>query len=304
LEKIEYSDLNKFLVSIGVALMAISILILWLFFKEPFDLLIDKDRLDHLTNLAKAIITTRQGQVAKLLCFIPWLSLFLFLLGLLSLICGLLRWWKKQHLLDERDELTNKKLKKELEKLSEKEVEEKAETEYTETIEMQPEKREDQKEITNKENFIRSYLNVEQEISDKLRLLLSDQYRILTNYRLKQVEYDIILNAPLKQDADIIIQIKYYPNGANSPYLKGTLIKMEMAKKLYQETMKKKAKSVLIIVVPESKFNLFEIAKLKAVTKQIKHRDLKPANFSMHFMQENKLSELTKESINNIIDGD
>lgn len=300
MEKIEYSDLNKFLVSVGVALMTISILIVWLFFREPFDLLLEQKTIDNLTETAKTIILTRQGQVSYLLWIIPWVALILFLLGLTSLIIGLIRWLKKQRLLDERDELTNKKLQKELEKLSEKEVVAKAETEYKQTVDEQAQPAEAKTETSAKEQFVKSYLQVEQTISDKLKLFFSDKYRVLTNYRLKHFEYDIILNAPLKLDTDKIIEIKYYPNGVTSQYIRETLIRMEIAKGFYQETMQKPVKPVLIIVLPENKYNLFETAKLKETTKQLKH--IKLDNLSLHFIPQNKLNDLTKEWLTSIIE--
>ena len=300
MEKIEYSDLNKFLVSVGVALMTISILIIWLFFREPFDLLLEQKTIDNLTETAKTIILTRQGQVSYFLCIIPWVALILFLLGLTSLIIGLIRWLKKQRLLDERDELTNKKLQKELEKLSEKEVVDKAETEYKQTVDEQAQPAESKTETSDKEQFVKSYLQVEQTISDKLKLFFSDKYRVLTNYRLKHFEYDIILNAPLKLDTDKLIEIKYYPNGVTSQYIRETLIRMEIAKGFYQETMQKPVKPVLIIVLPENKYNLIEIAKLKETTKQLKH--IKLDNLSLHFISQNKLNDLTKEWLTSIIE--
>ena len=299
MEKIEYSDLNKFLVSVGVALMTISILIIWLFFREPFDLLIQKDNLENLTEVAKSIIITRQGRVSQLLCFIPWVSLFLFLLGLASLIIGLVRWWKKQHIIDERDLLTNKKLKKELEKLSEQEIVVKAETEYQETVD-EPAITTTTTETTKKEEFVKSYLQVEQIISDKIKLFFSDKYRVLNNYRLKQFEYDIILNAPLLNDRDIIIEIKYYPDGAMSQYIRETLIRLEIAKKYYQGTMQKDVKPILIIVLPEDKYNLSEIEKLKEIPEQLRH--IKLDNLSLRFIQEDKLNDLTKEWFTDIIE--
>lgn len=301
MEKIEYSDLNKFLVSLGVALITISILVVWLFFREPFGLLIEKKNLDNLTDIAKTIILNRQGQVSQLLHIIPWVALGLFLIGLTSLIIGLVRWLKKQRLLDERDELTNKKLKKELEKLSEKEVVDKVKAEYIQTVEEEPTVIETKaEETTAKEQFVKSYLNVEQKISDKLKLFFSDKYRILTNYRLKNIEYDIILNSPLKLETDKIIEIKYYPNGVTSQYIRETLIRIEIAKSFYQDTMQKPVKPVLLVVLPENKFNLFDIAKLKNTVQQLKY--IKLDNLSLHFLQENKLNELTKEDLTNIID--
>lgn len=300
MEKIEYSDLNKFLVSVGVALMTISILLVWLFFREPFDLLIAQKTIDNLTETAQTIIKTRQGQVIHLLCIIPWLAPVLFLLGLISLIIGLTRWLKKQRLLDERDELTNKKMQKELEKLSEKEVVDKAETEYKQTVNERDQPTEPKAETSAKEQFVKSYLQVEQTISDKFKLFFSDKYRVLTNYRLKHFEYDIILNAPLKLDTDKIIEIKYYPNGVTSQYIRETLIRMEIAKGFYQETMQKSVKPVLIIVLPENKYNLFEIAKHKETTKQLKH--IKLDNLSLHFISQNKLNDLTKDWLTSIIE--
>ena len=301
MEKIEYSDLNKSLVSVGVALMPISILIVWLFFREPFDLLIEQKTIDNLTETAKTIIITRQGQVSHLLYVIPWVALALFLLGLTSLIIGLSRWVKKQRLLDERDELTNKKLQKELEKLSEKEVVDKAETEYKQTVDEQDQPTEPKTETNPKEQFVKSYLQVEQTISDKLKIFFSDKYRVLTNYRLKHFEYDIILNAPLKLDTDKIIEIKYYPNGVTSQYIRETLIRMEIAKGFYQETMQKPVKPVLIIVLPKNKYNPSEIEKLlKETTRQLKH--IKLDNLSLHFISQNELNDLTKERLASIIE--
>jgi hypothetical protein len=219
---------------------------------------------------------------------------------LTSLIAGLIRWLKKQRLLDQRDELTNKILEKELEKLSEKEVIDKAETEYTQTVDEQAQPTEVKKEKSAKDQFVKSYLQVEQTISNKLKLFFSDKYRVLTNYRLKHFEYDIILNAPLKLDTDKIIEIKYCPNGATSQFIRETLIRMEIAKGFYQETMQKPVKPVLIFVLPESKYNLYQIENLKETTRQLKHKKLD--KLSLQFISQNKLNDLTKEWMTSIIE--
>lgn len=300
MQKVEYSDLNKFLVSIGVALIAISILIPWLFFREPFDLLIKADELEKLTDLGKEVINGRQEILKKLLCLIPWISLLLFLLGLSILIYGLIRWFKKQQLLDERDDLTNRKLKKELEKLTDEEVVDKAETEYQSTeSEIKEDESQETKPKSSKEQFIQSYLRIEQTFADKFTQFFSESFRVLTNYRIKHFEYDIILNAPLSQDEDKIVEIKYYPSGANRQYIRETLIRLEIATKQYQEVAKKSVKPVLLIILPEDKYNLFEIAKLKETPKQLKH--IKFDNLSLHFIREDKIAEMSKDWLTEII---
>lgn len=300
MEKIEYSDLNKFLVSIGVVLMSISILILWLFFREPFDLLLKQETIEKLTETAKPIIIKRQSQVSDLLSVLPYLAIVLFLLGLTSLIIGLVRWFKKQILLDERDELTNKKLQKELEKLSEKEVVKKAETEFKLTIGEQIQPTLIEKEISVKNTFIESYLKIEKVLSDKLKTFFAEKYKVLINYRLNSFEYDIILTTPRRFELDKIIEIKYYPNRVTTQNIRETLIRMDVANRLYQGTMKKPVKSVLIVVIPEIKYNIFEIAKLKETKNQLNLVVLE--NLTLHFIKENELINLTKEVLSVILE--
>lgn len=301
LQKVEYSDINKFLVSIGIALIAISILISWLFFREPFDLLIKADDLENLTELGKEVIKERQEFLKNLLCLIPWISFIFFLLGLSSLIYGLIRWFKKQKLLDERDDLINRTMTKELEKLTDKEVVDKAETEYQST-ETGDKEDEDQGTIpkSSKEQFIESYLNIEQTFSEKFNQFFSKSFRVLTNHRIKHFEYDIILNAPLSHDEDKIIEIKYYPSGANRQYILEALIRLEIATKQYQEFAKKPVKPVLFIVLPEDKYNSVEIANLKETPKQLKH--IKFDNLSLHFIVKEKISEMSQGLLSSYID--
>jgi hypothetical protein len=189
--------------------------------------------------------------------------------------------------------------------LKDEEVKAKAEEEYKQTIEEQTTNVTEQKatitaQTTEKEKFVQSYLNVEKIISEKLRQFFSDKFRVMTNYRIQHFEYDVILNAPLIQDEDKIIEIKYYPRGTTSVYIRETLMRLHIAQNVYQDTMKKIGKPILLIVLPKDKFNLFDIAKLKETPKQLKH--IKLDNLSLHFLEEEKLNDLTKEWLTTIIE--
>jgi hypothetical protein len=72
--KFEFGDLYKFVVSLGVVLISLSVLAPWLFLKEPFDLFKTDAELKAVTEVARAAILSRQESVAFILKFIPWFS--------------------------------------------------------------------------------------------------------------------------------------------------------------------------------------------------------------------------------------
>ena len=45
MSKFEYSDFYKFIASVGITLIALSVFVPWLFLKEPFDLLQRQDEI-------------------------------------------------------------------------------------------------------------------------------------------------------------------------------------------------------------------------------------------------------------------
>ncbi len=193
--------------------------------------------------------------------------------------------------------------------LKEDEVKKNAESEYEimaeeskikgikgEVAEVQPQN----EPSTAKDKFVKTYLSIEQIISDKFKLFFSDKFRIWTNYRIQQIEYDLILTAPLRQDEDKIIEIKYYPRGANLFYVRETLMRLYIAQKLYQETTKKATKPILLIVIPENKFILSEITKLSDAPKYLKQ--IKLDNLSLHFIKQEELNDLTKEKLSEMIE--
>jgi hypothetical protein len=130
MEKIEYSDLNKFLVSIGVTLIIVAFLLPWLYLREPFDLTLTQDQISKLTQDAQAIITIRQSFILKTISYVRFASLGLFIAGLISVVIGLWRWIKKQQDLDERERIITATHKHNYKKLTDDEITQKAQNEY------------------------------------------------------------------------------------------------------------------------------------------------------------------------------
>lgn len=107
MSQFEYTDLNKFRVSIGVFLIGLTFLLPWLFFRENFDLLIKSDDLKDFTDTAQQIIKQRQLFVSYFPLIIIGISICTFIIGILLCYKGYRGWSKNEKLKQEADKLSN-----------------------------------------------------------------------------------------------------------------------------------------------------------------------------------------------------
>src|SRR5712692_6901265 len=92
MDKFEFGDLNRFLVSLGLALIAGSVALAWLFFREPFDLTVTVETLQKMTPLARGVVERRQALMGSVLHVLPFVSAAGALSGVGLLMYGLKRW--------------------------------------------------------------------------------------------------------------------------------------------------------------------------------------------------------------------
>lgn len=122
MNKPEYSDLYKFIVSLGVILIAFAVLLPWLFLRESFDSLINTTELATLTPTAQALMTHRQNLALWFVQNIIWISALPAILGFTCLVSGILLWQRKQRLADTKDELETEKLRLEVKSMSPEQI--------------------------------------------------------------------------------------------------------------------------------------------------------------------------------------
>jgi hypothetical protein len=249
MEKIEYSDLNKFLVSIGITLIAIASVIPWLYLREPFDLNIEESQIQKLTESAQLVISKRQDFILYTINYIGYISIGLLCLGLGCIALGIRRWDKKQKDLDKRDEAITKKHEAELKQLTKEEIENKAEKEL-ETVkqDMEENKITPLPTMVKKNIFVPKYLQLERLFFEKLMLSLYPDFKVWSNNKIDDFEYDIILESSIKNRNDYIFEIKYFPKEYSKDVLQEAAIRLGIATKHYINKTKRAAKPILVIV--------------------------------------------------------
>ncbi len=215
MEKIDYSDINKFLVSIGLVLIAFSIIAPYIFLKEDFSIYINKSELVKYDLEIRNIITQKQNLIFNIQSKISCFSISLFILGLISIITGLFRWFKRQSKIDEKFDKELFKLDLEIKSLTPQEKIEKIENEVEEIqIAEQLESN-----ITpdyskeNKEILYNVYKNIETTFYNKFKKYNSLNFEVLTEQKIGLRTYiDVLMKSKSLANKDRLIEIKYYKN--------------------------------------------------------------------------------------------
>ncbi|MPV86434.1 hypothetical protein [Ostreibacterium oceani] len=265
MQKIDYGDINKFLVSIGLVLIALAVLTPYLYLKEDFGLYIEQSKIDQMQEPIKELITEKQNQVIKFQIFIPWVSLSFFLLGLTSTIIGLVRWFKRQSKIDEKFDKELQKLDLEITSLTPEEKEEKAkqEVEEIESVEQQVTSSPVVKPSTHSD-YVKAYMQIEKGITEVFENYKSPNFDVLSQQRIgNRYEIDILLQAKTKRFLDRIVEIKYFRNRLSLKIIRDTISRINTQISYYNQASNRRVVPVLLIVYSKETTTADDILKFQ-----------------------------------------
>jgi len=308
IDKIEYGDFNKFLVSTGYLLIAVGLLLPYFYLKENFDLQIEQEKIKGFTITAQKILNAKQSFALNLINVIPYLSIFSISIGTVFLSIGGYKWKNKQNIEDEKINEEISKLKKENRK-----------ADYDFDILKKGEKIPQEEVIKNKEIEIeieqpnissiektvsaQSYYLLENLISEKLRKEYSNKYNVLTNYKINNQEYDVILTSidnnisktGLNLSKDIIVEIKYTSRQINKRYVLDTLTRVAELIKRYPTAI---TNPVIIFVRTNSEQSFDENKIRKEIIEEWSEKTIRKWNIVFTTLKD--ISDLEFKTILNI----
>lgn len=265
MEKIDYGDINKFLVSVGIVLIGLSILTPYLYLKEDFGLYIELDKFEKFQEPVKNLILSKQCQVTGIQKLIPWISIGLFISGLTSLIIGLIRWFRRQTKLDEKFDKELQKLNLEIVALTPEEKEEKAKQEVQE-IEKIEQTQVTQQRVnqTSHSDYVQSYMRIEQNVADVFINYQSPNFDILPQQRIgNRFEIDILLKAKTKNYLDRIVEIKYFKNRLPIQIIREIINRLNTQIAYYNQASNRRSIPVLLIVYNKELISAEQILKFQ-----------------------------------------
>lgn len=255
--KVEFSDLYKFLTSIGLIFIASAFLFPWLFMKNELGIELSTEDYNSLIEKSKELADRRIDLNLTIVKLIPWISSSLLVLGLIMVFFGLKNWKKKQDVVDETENLNLFELRTKIQSLKPAEVKHKAETEIEEefTSEMNSKSKEEivSRDPQKNTSLRDSLLEMENRIFQKIIDYNTFQYKPMSNVKINDGnELDILLQAyNNRKKADVIIEIKYIQQFLNMGFIRETYQKVVELYGHYTRETKRKTKVILLIVIKE-----------------------------------------------------
>lgn len=210
--RLDFTDLNRFLVSLGIIFYVFAISIPWLFFKDNIGNKISHDDYTDLTSKSQNLIDSNHDYLLFISKSIPWISTSLVVLGSICIAFGLYKWWEKQKNLDEKEELELDLLRHDIATLDSEASIEKAKKEVAESIEVfKTEAQIDtqNENVKGKTEPWESLLNTEKAILSKIQKDNPINFEIKQNVKIADKYLaDIVLQSYTKDKLDRLIEVK------------------------------------------------------------------------------------------------
>jgi len=251
MNKIEFSDVYKFLASLGLIFFGLAFFLPWFINQNNSLLILEDEQIQKLTSTAQVIIENQQKTLFAINRLLPYLSIGLIFLGLLLLFWGVFQWRRRQLVLDR---IQDEELKsKEFLNISNQEKRNLIEDEIAMTEDI------NETVITSeldKQKDIDAYIHIENLIYLKVSKYYRTNYRPSQNIRIENFDYDIILKSiDNSRLADRIFEIKFFKKQLSFDLIKDSATKLIFACKNYEENFKRKTSAVLIIIYTENEYD-------------------------------------------------
>ncbi len=261
LEKAEYSDLYKFLTSVGILVIGLSIILPWLFLRDQLAVQVMSEDYEGMLSASQELTLEKLRLIKLSLSVIVVMSPTLFFLGIILTAYGIRRWNVKQRGIDELDQLELAEKRAQVRPLEKSEYQSKAQAE----VNSESREVEEAKPVTSTVDGSEPQSTVEPIPSDALanqlievEAILFDRfidynsfdYRIQRNVKLaNRYEVDMLLAAyNTSKHVDKLIEIKYFQNRLNMDTVVAARDELAKTMRYYNASTRRSVQSILILV--------------------------------------------------------
>tara|TARA_R110002050_G_scaffold116847_2_gene233409 strand:+ start:73908 stop:74825 length:918 start_codon:yes stop_codon:yes gene_type:complete len=252
--KIEFSDLYKFLTSTGLIVLGSAFFIPWLFMKQDQGLLISESEYKLLNEQARLLFDSRIELNLLISKSILWFSLALLIIGISTMCFGIWKWSERQKILDEAQNIDIAEKRVGQKNLKPSEVLRKADSEIEEEIEAKADDNKENivKEITpEKRNMLKSNLiDLENLFYQKILEFNTFNYKVSSNIKIAdKYRIDLLLNSYNNaKHRDVLVEMKFLQNKLSMQLIRDSYKHFREAFIYYTNTTQRKGTMVFIVV--------------------------------------------------------
>lgn len=281
MDKINYESFYKFLVSLGIILVALPFTIILFLFTDSFNLQISEADLIGYTKTAQTVIRLKQSVPLLIEQWYTWLIfIILFIVGIKLICIGLTKWHELQKIDDICKQLEKEKLEKEIsEKTADLSVKEIIQKNTDATFSEQ---------MTQNGNSIskQSFAAIEGFLIEQRFFSFIQSTRqsslVKHNIRIGSCKYDVVAFSTQLFEKDYVYEVKYMRKGITANRIEQFREQMTKLKQTFSENLNRIPYMVLAIIVPDDTYEQ---------TLSIVQKVEKWNNYSIEVMKESELPE-------------
>lgn len=256
--KIEFSDLYKFITSTGLIIVGSAFFIPWLFMKQDQGLVVSERDYQLMNEGARTLLDSRIQLNLLISKSILYISITLFVIGIISMCYGIWKWSKKQKILDEFQSIDIAEKRANQKNLKPKEVLEKADSEIEDEIKAESDiiKEKPEKKISkeSRNELKTNLIDLENHFYQKLLDYNTFNYKVSNNIKIAdKYEVDLLLNAyNNSKHRDVLVEIKYLQNKLSMQLIRDSYKQFRRTFSYYAQTTKRKGTMVFIVVYKDN----------------------------------------------------
>ncbi len=249
MEKLQYDSFYKFLVSLGVILIALPIVAL-VFIVNGEILLLSQVEYDSLSVFSLESIQQREQLYDFIVAWLPLATKILIPIGFILIIIGGIKWYLIQLQLDEQIKSDTIMKRINAKNMSATEIVAKAVEEVTDAEAEETEQIVEKPIRAPQHEKILKYMEIEDLCFAKAVREYSKKYHLKKSVRIGNCDYDFIAVSK-KDNVDILFEVKYWHQIPPTHITNSLAYKVFSAGQNYETETHRNFRSVIIIVVPK-----------------------------------------------------
>lgn len=208
MDKLQYDSLYKFLVSLGIILIALPIAALAYLINGDV-VLISQTEFDALSEYSQQTIMYRESLTSYFANMFPWICVVFICCGVFLLCYGVYKWKAVQKNLDKKLDAEATMQALSLMEMSSEEIEDKVEAEVKEDVSTEVNGETTPTTVDAQLNRINKYKEIEDHCYNFFTARYARNYSFKRNVRMGNYIYDFI-GVSQSDDKDLIVDVKYW----------------------------------------------------------------------------------------------
>ena len=249
MDKLQYDSFYKFLVSLGVILIALPVVAL-VFVINGETLLLSQVEYDSLSAFSLESIHQREQLYDFIISWLPLATKILIPIGFVLVLIGGIKWYLIQLQLDEQTKSDTIMKRINAKNMSTTEIVAKVVEEVSDAEAEETEQVAEKTVMSSQRDIILKYMEIEELCFNKAVREYSKKYHLKKNVRVGKFDYDFIAVSK-KDNVDILFEVKYWQQIPPTHITNSLAYKVLSAGQNYEVETHRNFYSIIIIVVPK-----------------------------------------------------